>query len=147
MQVKIQEITHGSIEYELEVKLRSKILREPLGLRFTDKELAKENDDIHLGAFVDEKLLGCLSLRFISNATIKMRQVAVDANVQGLGIGRRLVGACEAKARALGFSDIELNARESAMPFYLNLGYEAFGEPFIEVTLPHRKMRKHLKQN
>jgi len=37
-----------------------------------------------------------------------------------------------------------LHARETAVSFYTELGYEVFGEPFVEVTVPHRKMRKTL---
>ena len=37
-----------------------------------------------------------------------------------------------------------LHAREAAVPFYERLGYLSEGEPFDEVGLPHRAMRKRL---
>jgi predicted GNAT family N-acyltransferase len=37
-----------------------------------------------------------------------------------------------------------LHARDTAVPFYEALGYEAFDDPFVEVAIPHRKMRKAL---
>jgi predicted GNAT family N-acyltransferase len=40
-----------------------------------------------------------------------------------------------------------LNARDTAIPFYLHLGYELVGEPFVEVGIPHRKMRKALRSS
>jgi predicted GNAT family N-acyltransferase len=43
------------------------------------------------------------------------------------------------------YTTIILNARETAVKFYISLGYEIYGEPFVEVTLPHRKMKKTLK--
>lgn len=142
MTIEIIEIQHGSPEYALEVTLRNKILRQPLGLHFSHDELAKECTDIHLGAFSGTVLIGCLLLRRLDEHTIKMRQVAVDDSVQGRGVGRLLVAAGEERARALGFTAIELSARETAVAFYLKLGYEVCGGPFTEVTLPHRKMRK-----
>jgi|SRR6185312_1505480 len=144
MKIEIKEIQHGSAEYDLEVALRDKILRKPLGLQFTEEELAKESGEIHIGAFNGSKLVGCLALRPMAKSTIKMRQVAVDESAQGMGIGRKLVAACEAKARDLGFTTIELSARDTAIPFYLKLNYEAVGDPFTEVTIPHQKMRKSL---
>lgn len=142
--IEIKEISHGSREYEQEIELRNRILREPLGLKLSQADLDCENADIHLGAFAGEKLIGCLMLSSVDSEKIKMRQVAVDTSAQGTGIGRKLVEASEAKARKLGFSLIELNAREYAVPFYLKLGYEVIGDQFIEVTIPHFKMRKEL---
>ena len=43
-----------------------------------------------------------------------------------------------------GFDKMVLSARDTAVSFYLRLGYELVGEPFEEVTIPHRKMLKLL---
>lgn len=144
MKIEIKEIKHGTTEYKQEVALRRKLLRKPLGLDFSQEELANESKDIHLGAFAEQKLLGCLVLSPQSKSKIKMRQVAVDPSLQGSGIGRLLVEAAETKAIKLGFKEMELSARETAVPFYLKLGYKLFGEPFTEVSIPHRKMKKNL---
>lgn len=142
MKIEIREIKYGTEEYELEVALRDKILRKPLGLKFSKEQLAKESKDTHFGAFANNKLFGCLVLTPHTETTVKMRQVAVDSDVQGTGIGRQLVAECEAKAKKMGFTEIILSARDTAVPFYLKLGYEIVGEPFVEVNIPHRKMRK-----
>ena len=73
-----------------------------------------------------------------------MRQVAVDESYQSKGIGRALVEYCEQVARDEQFTEIILHARETAVAFYLKLGYEVYGEPFIEVGIPHRNMRKFI---
>lgn len=142
VEIEIREIMYGSLEYHQEIRLRSKILREPLGLQFRPDELAGENKDIHLGAFSGTTLLGCLLLSPQANNTMRVRQVAVDANTQGRGIGRKLVEYSEQKASSLGFTELYLKARLTAVPFYLKLGYSFYDEPFEEVTIPHRKMRK-----
>src|SRR5689334_20382081 len=102
--MQLREIQHGSLDYDQEVRLRSEILREPLGLKFTADELARENADIHLGAFDGDRLVGCLILVAVNSSQMKMRQVAIDETVQGRGIGRQLVLASEEKAKQLGFS-------------------------------------------
>jgi predicted GNAT family N-acyltransferase len=73
-----------------------------------------------------------------------MRQVAVNDKSQRSGIGSRLVAYSEEYAREHGYETMELNARQTAVPFYLRLGYEITGDPFTEVGLPHRKMQKRL---
>ncbi|QDK45760.1 GNAT family N-acetyltransferase [Bdellovibrio sp. ZAP7] len=142
--IEVKEIKYASSEYQLEVNLRHEVLRKPLGLKFSQEDLRAEKDDVHLGAFRGKALFGCLLLRKVSDTVVKMRQVAVDPHAQGTGVGRILVEASEAKARELRYKEIELNARETAVPFYLKLGYEVVGETFGEVGLPHKKMRKSL---
>jgi predicted GNAT family N-acyltransferase len=144
MKIEIKEITYGSAEYAAEIALRRKILRVPLGLEFTSDELAADTHDRHIGAFRDGELAGCLILSAVDAKIAKMRQVAVDESLQGTGVGRLLVEACEAKARAAGATEIQLNARESAVSFYLKLGYAVTAGPFTEVTVPHFKMSKRL---
>ena len=140
----ISRIEYGSPEYEAEVKLREEVLRKPLGLSFTVQTLEADRDDVHLGAFEAGVLVGCLILKELPEKTLKMRQVAVSPLVQGRGVGKKLVLASEQYAKKNGYLAITLAARETAIPFYQTLGYEIFGEPFTEVSLPHRMMRKQL---
>lgn len=137
-------IAHGTPAYRETVSLRYRILREPLGLSFTDEQLAGEATDMHITATQDGRLLGCLVLTPREQGVVQMRQVAVDPNVQGQGIGRGLVTTSEDVARGRGFTTMILHARESAVPFYLRLNYEVVGEPYEEVTLPHLTMEKRL---
>jgi predicted N-acetyltransferase YhbS len=73
-----------------------------------------------------------------------MRQVAVLPSAQGHGIGTALVKKAEKVARQRGFKTMVLNARLTAVPFYLRLDYKKEGQEFIEVSLPHYKMSKEL---
>ena len=50
----------------------------------------------------------------------------------------------EAEAAAQGLQGVKLTAQESAVSFYLRLGYELFGEPFMDAGIPHRWMKKAL---
>ncbi len=142
--VKIIPIEMGSQQYDEEMKLRSEILRKPLGLTYSPEDLIKELDDIHLGAFIDNQLAGCLLLRPQLQGIMKMRQVAVAEKFQGKKVGTKLVKFAEVLAKKMGYDKFELHSRESSIAFYKALGYETYGEVFEEVTIPHRKMRKQL---
>ena len=139
----IREIEHGSGDYTATIELRRRVLRAPLGLDFDPQDLAAEVGDFHMAAFIEGRLVGCLVLTPHGSA-LKMRQVAVEPGLQRGGVGTLLVESSEALARREGFVEIVLHARETAVPFYLRLGYELVGEPFEEVTLPHRAMRKRV---
>lgn len=140
-----KEVKHNTPEYERIVALRRRVLREPLGLDFTPEQLAAEAGDIHLAGFEAEMPVACLILTPASAEEWKMRQVAVAPEQQGTGLGTRLVAYSEEVARAAGCRRITLHARETVVPFYERLGYEAVGDIFEEVTIPHRKMFKWLK--
>ena len=73
------------------VNLRNEILRKPLGLSFTEEELEGEKDDILMGAFEDDRLLGCCVLTPMDAGSVRLRQMAVPKNMQGKGIGKALM--------------------------------------------------------
>lgn len=141
---RIIEVAFASPDYAATVALRDRILSTPLGIVITPEERAAEAGDHHIAAFRGDELVACLVLTPLSNEQIKMRQVAVSEQAQRQGIGTRMVEFCERFAAERGYRWIVLNARDTAVPFYLRLDYEVFGEPFTEVTIPHRKMRKQV---
>ncbi len=126
------------------VHLRHEILRKPLGLTFDDAELEKEKEDILIGAFEDDRLLGCCLLSPMDASTIRLRQMAVPNSMQGKGIGRALMIFAENIARDQGYRKLCMHARKTALGFYEKLGYTVSGEEFTEVTIPHYIMEKAL---
>ena len=131
--------------YDESVALRYDVLRKPLGLTFTEAQLALEWSDFHLAALDKSgQMLAILLLTPQGQTYLKMRQVAVSPASQGRGVGAALVSYSEDFAKSLNFNRIELHARETAMPFYLRLGYEMDENRFEEVGIPHVKMWKDL---
>lgn len=140
----LRMIDHGTKEYRQMVHLRNEILRKPLGLAFDDAELEKEKEDVLIGAFEDDRLLGCCLLSPMDASTIRLRQMAVPNNMQGKGIGRALMIFAENIARDQGYRKLCMHARKTALGFYEKLGYSVIGEEFTEVTIPHYIMEKAL---
>jgi len=137
-------IDYGTKEYQQMVNLRMEILRKPLGLTFDATELEKEKEDVLMGAFEDERMLGCCLLTRMDQHTMRLRQMAVPNSMQGKGIGRALMIFAENIARDLGYKKLCMHARKTALGFYEKLGYSTSGEEFIEVTIPHYIMEKSL---
>src|SRR5436190_5525491 len=140
----LKQIDHGSKEYKQMVALRMEILRKPLGLSFTEDELAKEKDDILIGAFDEDKILACCLLTKIDNTTIKLRQMAVQNNLQGKGIGASMMSFAETVARDKGYKKLMMHARNTAIGFYERFDFKVKGNEFIEVNVPHHVMEKRL---
>ena len=147
MKIDCIEVHHGSTEYRETVDLRERLLREPLGLQFTVTELEAEVDSYHLACYRDGILIACVVMKPVGDGKIRMRQLIVVEKYQRQGIGTALVAHAESFVRELGFQEIVMHARETAVAFYERLGYEKEGECFIDVTIPHFYMRKPLIEN
>ncbi|HTS43874.1 MAG TPA: GNAT family N-acetyltransferase [Puia sp.] len=137
-------IDHGTPEYQQMVRLRNDMLRKPLGLHFDAEELEREKEDVLMGAFEDDRILGCCLLTKVDNKTVRLRQMAVPNNLQGKGIGRALMIFAENIARDMGYRKLIMHARKTAIGFYKKLGYSTQGKEFVEVTIPHFVMEKIL---
>lgn len=141
----LKQIDHGSEEYQQMVVLRYEMLRRPLGLNFTPDELDKEKEDILIGAYEEEELLGCCMLTRVNDDTVRLRQMAVHQKLQGKGIGASLMRFAENLARDRGFRSLIMHARKTAIGFYEKQGYQTKGDEFLEVTIPHYVMEKILR--
>jgi GNAT superfamily N-acetyltransferase len=75
----------------------------------------------------------------------QVRGMAVAPHLRGTGVGRALLAALEARARASGPRLMWCNARKPAAPFYERLGWTIASEEFdIPTAGPHVKMTKRL---
>ena len=140
----LKQIDHGTREYTQMVALRQQILRQPLGLSFSNEELDKEKHDLLIAAFDDDDMLGCCILTSIDNHTMRLRQMAVQNNLQGKGIGASIMSFVENLARDKGYKCLMMHARNTAIGFYEKFGYKIKGQEFIEVGVPHHVMEKRI---
>lgn len=102
-----------------------------------------EDACVHFLALVDDAPVGTARL-LPASSYAKAQRVAVRQDMRGRDVGRALMRALEDHAKALGFTEVRLGAQVSAIPFYLRLGYEAYGELFDDAGIPHRMMRRAL---
>ena len=99
---------------------------------------------LHLGAYLDEKLVGVLSAykkqhpAFDEKNAYQVRGVAVLETHQTNGIGRLLMHCIERELSRKKVPLLWLNARLSAVPFYKKLGYKVEGGVFdLPLIGPH----------
>jgi predicted N-acetyltransferase YhbS len=142
--ISVVEAPFDSNLYWQSLVLREAVLRTPLGLRLTEEELEDDACRRHFCALSHGGVVGSVSLKPIDGETLQLRQMAVAEDRRRERIGAKLLGYAEGFARAKGFRRIVLNARLGAEGFYARFGYEAWGEPFDENTVPHVRMSKDL---
>jgi len=150
--VRIKHISMDDPLYAQEVALRTVVLLEPIGLSIEDYyQLApgREEQCEHFVAVVDhptgERVVGTATL-FVTQdehngRAGKVQQVCVDKQLQGEGIGRRLMIAIEARGFGeLGLTSLCCHAQIAAIPFYDALGWAVEGEAFLEAGISHKHM-------
>jgi DNA-binding MarR family transcriptional regulator/N-acetylglutamate synthase-like GNAT family acetyltransferase len=96
-----------------------------------------------LGAFLvartEGEAIGGGALKGLDRGVVSIKRMWVDGSVRGLGLGRRLLGALEAEARALGYTLVRLETNGTlaeAIRLYRTSGYRevaAFNDdPYAE---------------
>ncbi len=144
---RIARVAFDTPDYHGMLAMRRRLLRTPLGLEFTDAELATEPTQIHLALWRDDAVVGTLLLvPPDAGGTARLRQMAVEPRFQRQGCGASLVSFAERELGRLGTSLIVLAARGPAVPFYERLGYGVRGAPYVELTIPHVRMEKSLPE-
>jgi GNAT superfamily N-acetyltransferase len=135
--LRFEQIDVNSPLYPESLLLRDEVLREPLGLKWTDAERAEEACCVHIVGIAGTRVVATLLLKPMDTGNVKMRQVAVHPALQRAGIGSKLVAFAEETARAMGYRKICAHVRLSAVSFYRKAGYAMIGDPFVEVTIQH----------
>jgi len=126
---------------ELTWQLRRDVLYP--GNRLYEMEMDEDLQGYHFGAFTDTKLVGVVSL-FANGTDWQFRKFAVDASVQGQGIGSQLLNYVTTFAKAEGGERLWCNARLSAMVFYARFGFTQTGEAFSKGGIDYEIMAKRL---
>jgi L-Ala-D/L-Glu epimerase len=107
---------------------------------------------IHLGVFLGSVLVGVASMYEVEppegippGRSWQLRGMATAPDARGLGCGQELLKACEAEAREAGCDLVWCNARQTAVGFYQQAGWEVTGAEFdIPTVGPHFRMVRHL---
>jgi len=128
--------------YLLEQDLRNRILLRPIGVPDHAWEM-HDKKAWHFVALENDVVIGCVVLNPLNPEKTKtqLMQMAVETNQQGKGIGKLLVKELLSFCMSNGIKEVVCHARDNAVPFYLNLGFEIYDEPFVEVGIPHEHMR------
>ena len=99
---------------------------------------------VHLLASLGDRPVGTLRIRFPSPGSAKIERVAVRLAARGYRVGHRLVAAAMALAYGRGATRALVHAQLQASRFYEGLGFEAFGQPFVEDGIVHVRMHRPL---
>jgi predicted GNAT family N-acyltransferase len=97
-----------------------------------------------LGFLVDRPIAAARFREVMLDAepAAKLERFAVLQEFRGLGFGKQLVARVLEQARSAGYHCFVLHAQAHLERFYAACGFEATGERFFEVGIPHVKMMR-----
>ena len=131
--------------------LRQLVLRPGYPQHYCNWEGDELESTKHIGAFLDSKCIGILSVfknmtqTSSSQFQYQLRGMAVHPEHQGQGIGKALIIFIENELKAVKCQFLWCNARRSATTFYKKLGFDIASEEFmIQDVGPHYVMSKNL---
>lgn len=122
--------------------LRYRVLRAAWNQPLGSESDADDNSSTHAAIFVPED--GCVAAGRLHGlldrpGVAQVRYMAVHTAWQEKGLGAKVLSYLEAQAKEQGFNLITLNARETAVGFYLKSGYQVIGEgPLVWGVIPHK---------
>jgi GNAT superfamily N-acetyltransferase len=151
------EITEPKTEQELEeyYRLRYERLRKPIGQPpGTERDEAAEAASTHMIVKADGRVIaaGCWAVGTRKDQDtgkrrlfVRFRQMAVDPQFEGRGIGTTMTAHVEARAREIGATEIVGNVRLENVPYFENLGWKVLGPgETLFGTLEHISMARPL---
>lgn len=112
------------IEWDSYYDLRYRILRKPWNQPRGSERNDGDDSAIHAAYFQNGVITGVSRLDLMENDLGQIRFMAVETDLQGKGIGEKLMLHLEGIAFQNGRKKIILHAREIAIGFYQKLGYE-----------------------
>ena len=95
-----------------------------------DMEMPEDEDGQHFGAFVNNALVGVVSVFAHTDGSVQFRKLAVAASHQAHGIGSALMEQVNQWALTAKAHKLWCNARLNATGFYTKLGFSFYGEAF-----------------
>jgi ribosomal protein S18 acetylase RimI-like enzyme len=132
--------------------LRHLVLRQGKPKSSCDMQGDELESTKHIGAFLDSKCIGVLSLflakteRLPDSSQYQLRGMAVHPEHQGMNIGKKLILYSVKELQKMNTEVVWCNAREIAVGFYKKINFEVISNQFeIPDVGPHYLMFKKLR--
>jgi ribosomal protein S18 acetylase RimI-like enzyme len=112
------------------IDLRFRILRQPWNKPIETVTDELEHSSVNAYIEFENKVIACARLQNNGNGVGQIRYMAVDDAFQGNGFGKKLIQKLEEEAMKMKLHKLELQARENALNFYKNSGYQIVNSSF-----------------
>lgn len=126
------------------LKIRYQVFVKEQGVQL-EREIDKDEAyAVHFVLYEDNEALATVRLLPVDEKTMKLQRMAVKKEARHRGLGNIIIAEAEKFAKQQGFTTIKLGAQLTAQEFYEKMGYQAYGEVFLDAGIKHIAMKKEL---
>ena len=111
----------------------------PLDEEIDEYDIIDDSKVLHFGIYVDDKLVGC-SRVLIKEDYFKLGRVAILKSERKNGYGFKMLNCIMAKIGPN--NNWLLSAQSNATKFYNLLGFQEFGDTYMDANIKHIDMKR-----
>ena len=100
-----------------------------------------DEDKMHYVGYVDDQPVTTARIDMLAGNRVKIQRVATEKSARYHGYAGELIKQIMADAKKSDVTRVELDAQQTALDFYRELGFTMIGEVFEEAGIPHQTMR------
>lgn len=142
MYIKLANFNQDKKQIEL---IRKKVFQEEQNVPFELEFDGKDEQAIHLLAYVNNQAVATTRIRQLSTYQVKIERLAVLPSFRKQGIATKLMETTLQLIEGKAYKEAIIHAQEYIKNFYYQLGFNQVGKTFIEAGIIHVKMVKKLQ--
>ena len=125
------------------LRLREDVFVKGQGVTLQEEHCDDESTFVHFGLYCDDTLVACCRMKHSGNvATIG--RVAVSKEYRNRGFGLAVMDEAHKYAFESGCVSAEISSQLHAVEFYKKMGYEEYGDQYLDARILHVSMKKQL---
>lgn len=126
------------------LELRRRVFIIEQGVDEAEEMDGKDEACLHVLARLEGAPVGAARFNYVGEA-VKIQRVCVPIEARGRGVGEAVMRFMLDYAQAEGVAALaRLSSQTQALAFYRKLGFEAYGEEYLDAGIPHFDMQRAL---
>jgi predicted GNAT family N-acyltransferase len=127
------------------VRIRNHVFMQEQGVPLDIEIDQNEALCVHFVLYLDDgQAAATCRLLPLQDGKMKLQRMAVEKVFRGQDYGRLLIQEAEKFAHSHGYHTITLGAQVTAVGFYEKLGYQKYGDLFLDANIEHYAMSKEV---
>lgn len=144
MKILITKDTMSNIYLDA-LRIRHKVFVQEQRVSMEEEVDKDEAYSIHFVLYLNpDEPVATVRLLPLNDTQVKLQRMAVLPEKRGQHYGETIILEAEKFAQEQGFKEIILGAQLTAETFYEKLGYQSYGDVFLDANIEHHHMKKEL---
>lgn len=136
-------IAHNQKHFYDQVIIRSEVFLIEQNVPIKEEIDFYDRSAIQFIAYDEDTPIGAARFRIIDGKG-KVERVCVKKAYRKKGVGKLIMNTIEEYAKTQNITHLVLSAQLTALPFYQKLGYQEYGDVFLDANIEHKMMDKRL---